>query len=324
QQLPRLFLEFLAVLGLVALVLLMLWEGKPLDTLLPTLGLFAAAAFRLIPSINRILNAVQGLRFALPMLELLNNELSFLDSENTEARPHRCEFMTEFRLEKVSFQYPSSENLALVDVSFTIPSGASVGFIGESGAGKTTIVDIILGLITPDKGVVEVDGVNIQNNLRGWQDQIGYVPQTIFLTDDTLRRNIAFGLPNEQIDDARISRALKLAQLERFVKGLPEGLETMVGEFGVRLSGGQRQRIGIARALYHDPEVLVLDEATSSLDTKTEREVMDAVRELKGSKTLIIIAHRLSTVEKCDYLFKIEQGVLVDQGEATVVLSGRR
>ena len=169
-------------------------------------------------------------------------------------------------------------------------------------------MDILLGLFTPDTGEVRVDGKDIQANLRNWQDQIGYVPQTIYLTDDTLRRNVAFGLPNEQIDDAAVQRAIQAAQLKDFVASLPDGLETIVGERGIRLSGGQRQRIGIARALYHDPAVLVLDEATSSLDTATERGVMQAVTALQGSKTILIVAHRLSTVEHCDRLYRLEQG----------------
>jgi ABC-type multidrug transport system fused ATPase/permease subunit len=193
--------------------------------------------------------------------------------------------------------------------------------VGSTGAGKSTLVDTILGLIAPDRGSVTVDGTDIQHNTRGWQDQIGYVPQAIFLTDDTLRRNIAFGIPNAMIDDAAVQRAARAAQLESMVRDLPTGLETLVGERGIRLSGGQRQRIGIARALYHDPAVLVLDEATSALDVDTEREVMDTVRALRGDKTLIIVAHRLSTVEQCDRLFRLESGQVVAEGAADAVLA---
>jgi ABC-type multidrug transport system fused ATPase/permease subunit len=202
-----------------------------------------------------------------------------------------------------------------------IKAGTSVGFIGGSGAGKSTLVDVILGLLTPTAGTVNVDGNDIQTCLRSWQDLIGYVPQTIFLTDDSIRRNVAFGLPSEQIDDAAVWKALSAAQLDQFVSNLPQELNTVVGERGVRLSGGQRQRIGIARALYHDPAVLVLDEATSSLDTATERDVMDAVRALHGEKTLIIVAHRLSTVEECDHIFRLEQGRVVEEGNASEMLS---
>jgi ABC-type multidrug transport system fused ATPase/permease subunit len=197
-----------------------------------------------------------------------------------------------------------------------------VGFVGPSGAGKSTLVDIILGLFTPTEGSVSVDGVDIQTNLRGWQDQIGYVAQVIFLSDDTLRRNVAFGLPDNQIDEAAVERAVRAAQLDQLVRGLPNGLDTLVGERGVRLSGGERQRIGIARALYHDPSVLVLDEATSSLDTDTERGVMDSVRALKGDRTLIVVAHRPSTVEHCDILFRLERGELTE-GRETAAASER-
>jgi ABC-type multidrug transport system fused ATPase/permease subunit len=200
---------------------------------------------------------------------------------------------------------------ALDDLSLRIQKGESIGFIGPSGSGKSTLVDVVLGLLTPSPGQVLVDGDDIQKNLRAWQDQIGYVPQSIYLTDDTLRRNVAFGLPDGEIDDAAVKRAIRAAQLEDFVAGLPKDLETIVGERGVRLSGGQRQRIGIARALYHDPVVLVLDEATSALDTATERGVMEAVTALRGNKTILIVAHRLSTVANCDRLYRLEQGKIV-------------
>jgi len=192
--------------------------------------------------------------------------------------------------------------------------------VGPTGSGKSTLVDVLLGLLPPSSGRVLVDGVPLAGHERAWRRQIGYVPQSIYLTDDTLRRNVAFGLPNEQIDNGAVRRAIKATQLEEFVASLPDGLETIVGEQGVRLSGGQRQRIGIARALYHDPLVLVLDEATSALDTATERGVMDAVCALRGDKTLIIVAHRLSTVEQCDRLFRLELGRVVDEGEAAAVL----
>ncbi|MDC1458632.1 ATP-binding cassette domain-containing protein, partial [Burkholderiaceae bacterium] len=212
----------------------------------------------------------------------------------------------------VCFTYPSSAPETLKDISLLIKRGESVGFIGASGAGKSTLVDLILGLLTPDKGLMLVDGKDIQQNMRNWQSQIGYVPQSIYLTDDSLRRNVAFGLPDERIDDAAVKRAIQSAQLEDFVSSLPNGLMTMVGERGIRLSGGQRQRIGIARALYNDPSVLLLDEATSSLDTETEQGVMQAVKALKGDKTILIVAHRLSTVDHCDQLYSLEKGELVD------------
>ncbi|GBL20369.1 protein glycosylation K [Acidimicrobiaceae bacterium] len=220
----------------------------------------------------------------------------------------------QLELKNLGFQYPTAVRPSLQDVSLVVRRGEAVGFVGPSGAGKSTLVDVILGLFAPTSGTVLVDGDDIQDNLRNWQNQIGYVPQTIYLTDDTLRRNVAFGLGDENIDEQAVVAAIRLAQLEEFVSSLPEKLGTVVGERGVRLSGGQRQRIGIARALYHNPSVLVLDEATSSLDTPTEHGVMQAVQALQGSKTVIIVAHRLSTVEYCDRLYRIEDSRLTEQG----------
>jgi ABC-type multidrug transport system fused ATPase/permease subunit len=319
-QLPRLWLELLAVVGLAGLVLVMIGQGKPLGILLPTLGLFAAAAFRLIPSVNRVLSATQNMRYGLPVIDNLQGELRLLDNVRAPEPGPPLPFKHELKLDNISFHYPSAEASALQDISLSILRGSSVGFIGGSGAGKSTLVDIILGLLTPDGGAVRVDGIDIQTNLRGWQDQIGYVPQSIFLTDDSLRRNVAFGLPNNQIDEDAVWRAIRAAQLEEFVKSLPEEMDTVVGERGIRLSGGQRQRIGIARALYHDPSVLVLDEATSSLDTATERGVMDAVQAFHGDKTIIIVAHRLSTVAYCDRLFRLEHGRIAEEGKTSQVL----
>ncbi len=314
QALPRLWLELLAVTGLAILVLVMIGQGKPLESLLPTLGLFTAAAFRFMPSVNRILTALHSVRFTIPVVDTLYSEFRLLDTTKAQLRGEQLPFTRELRLDRVSFRYPSVESLALTEVSLTIPAGSSTGFIGGSGAGKSTLVDTILGLLLPVSGTVTIDGIDIHTNLRGWQDQIGYVSQSIFLSDDSLRRNIAFGLHLDQIDDNAIWRAIHSAQLEKFVKELPQGLDTIVGERGVRLSGGQRQRVGIARALYHDPPVLVLDEATSSLDTATEHGVMEAVRKLHGKKTLLIVAHRLTTVEHCDQLFRLNNGAVVQKG----------
>ena len=311
QMLPRLWLELLAVVGLATLVISMLAQSREMATIVPTLGLFAAAAFRLMPSANRILAAAQVLRYYLPAVKTLHDELKFAEPERESRRPQgpaAAGFQSDIHLANVSYSYPSAAVSALNEVTLRIRKGESVGFVGPSGSGKSTLVDVILGLLTPGPGQVLVDGEDIQDNLRAWQDQIGYVPQSIYLTDDTLRRNVAFGLANEMIDEASVARAVRAAQLEEFVAALPKGLETILGERGVRLSGGQRQRIGIARALYHDPAVLVLDEATSALDTATERGVMQAVNALHGSKTILIVAHRLSTVAGCDRLYRLEQG----------------
>ena len=312
-QLPRLWLELLAVVGLAALVLALIAQGRALPTILPTLGLFAAAAFRVLPSVNRLLGATQSLKFGLPVIDVLHAELRLLTPAVETRTSQEPPFQRTLELCHVAYAYLGAADQALKNITLTIARGESVGFVGPSGAGKSTLVDILLGLLTPDAGQVRIDGRNVQPNLRHWQDQIGYVPQTIFLTDDTLRRNVAFGLPNAQIDEAAVQRAIYAAQLEDYVKALPDGLDTLVGERGIRLSGGQRQRIGIARALYHDPAVLVLDEATSALDTETERGVIEAVRALQGTKTVIIVAHRLSTVQHCERLYRLERGQIIDQ-----------
>ncbi len=320
-QLPRLWLEFLAVSGLAALVLVMVWHGRSIQSLLPALGLFGVGAFRLMPSANRVLSGVQNMRYGLPAVDVLHAELRELPATSAPDAGRPLSFRKVMRLEDVTFCYPAASRPALTGVTVSVPCGSSVGFIGSTGAGKSTLVDTLLGLLTPDSGRVTVDGADIQANLRGWQDQIGYVPQSIFLTDDTLRRNIAFGVPEAMINDAAVDRAVVAAHLAGMITGLPNGLGTIVGERGIRLSGGQRQRVGIARALYHDPAVLVLDEATSSLDIETEREVMQTVRALRGDKTLVIVAHRLSTVAYCDRLFRLEDGRVIEEGEADSVLA---
>ncbi|MEW6165116.1 MAG: ABC transporter ATP-binding protein [Pseudomonadota bacterium] len=314
-QLPRLWLELLAVAGMTLLVLSMLAQGRDMASIVPTMGLFAIAAFRLMPSVNRVLSAILSLRYGLAVLDTLHDELKLAipDCEAVTLGSNRSVFLQEIRLINLSYTYPAAPATALDGLSIYVRKGESVGFVGSSGAGKSTLVDVILGLLPPDAGQVTVDGRNIQQDLRHWQDQIGYVPQSIYLTDDTLRRNVAFGLSDESIDDAAVRRALCAAQLDDFVASLPDGVETVVGERGIRLSGGQRQRIGIARALYHDPPVLVLDEATSALDPDTESGVMRAITALHGSKTIIIVAHRLSTVEHCDRLYRLEGGKVVEE-----------
>jgi len=322
QQLPRLWFELLAVIGLAALVIVMLAQGDALENILPTLGLFAAAAFRVMPSANRIMSAVQSLLYGLPVIDTLYKELGITSPE--DIRGDHVSDMSSFNIlefDKVTYTYMDAAEPALKELSLSIRCGESVGFIGESGAGKSTLVDILLGLLSPTVGEVRIDGGSIEHTLRPWQDQIGYVPQSIFLTDDTLRRNVAFGLPNTQIEEEKVWSAICAAQLDEFVRTLPQGLDTKVGERGIRLSGGQRQRVGIARALYHDPAVLVLDEATSSLDAATENGVMQAVQALQGTKTIVIVAHRLSTVANCDTLYKLERGRIVAEGTPATMLS---
>lgn len=315
-SLPRLWLELLAVIGLAALVLSMLYQGKPMESLVPTLGLFAVAAFRLMPSLNKMLLAVQNLRYNLPVIDTLYAEKRLLEDCEPAPAAHggntaeHLRFESGLRLSQVNYTYPGSSSDVLVDVDLDIPRGTSAGFIGSSGAGKSTLMNIILGLLTPTSGKVLVDGTDIQSALRAWQNTIGYVPQDVFLVDDSLRRNIAFGLPDDRIDELALKRAIDAAQLTQFIAALPKGLDTVVGERGVRLSGGQCQRVGIARALYHDPQVLMLDEASSALDIATEEAVMSAVNALRSRKTVLIIAHRLSTVAQCDALYEVADGRL--------------
>ena len=315
EKFPRLWFEFLAVLGLTILVIVMITKGKSLEGLLPVLALFTAAAFRLLPSVIRVLSGVQNVRITMPVIDNMCGEFEMISDLPSDLDPQPVPFRNELSFKDVAFTYEGAHTPALDGISLSIPRGSSVGFIGTTGAGKSTLVDLLLGLLTPSEGSFQVDGVDIRTDLRAWQDQIGYVPQSIFLTDDTLRRNVAFGLSDASIDDEAVDRAVRAAQLGYLIDELPGGLDTMVGERGVRISGGQRQRIGIARALYHDPEVLVLDEATSSLDTETEKQVMDAVNEMRDEKTIIIVAHRLSTVNDCDRLFRLDQGRLVDEGD---------
>jgi len=322
QLLPKIWLEFLAVIALAILVLAIIFQNKDYSIILPTLGLFALAAFRMIPSAIKILNAVQNIRYNEISINIIHEDLKLEVPDIINSTQEISKFdVLEVKL--LNYSYPNTSNLALNNISFKIQNGQSIGIVGKSGSGKSTLVDILLGLLTPTKGEIVIDNENIHeslSNLRGWQNGIGYVPQTIYLTDDTLRKNIAFGLPDDKIDENAIIEAIKNAQLEDFINNLPEGLETQSGERGVRLSGGQRQRIGIARALYHNPSVLVLDEATSALDNNTEEAVMECIECLKN-KTIIIVAHRLSTVKKCDFIIRLDNGEIIESGVPEIILA---
>jgi len=320
QQLPILWLEVLVIFGLATLVSILVARGQSTTDLLPTLAVFAAAAFRVMPSAQRTLNSMQSLKYGHSILETISNDLLLSTSSSLKSPQQSSNSISQIELKNVSFGYEGIQRETIKNVSLTIGNGQSVGFIGASGAGKSTLIDLVLGLLEPTDGQILVNGGNISNDIRLWQRNIGYVPQSIFLTDDTLRSNIAFGLTKDKIDHHAVMTALAAAQLSDFVEELPDGLDTMVGERGIRLSGGQRQRIGIARALYHNPSLLVLDEATSSLDLETESGVMEAVEELHGQKTIIIVAHRLSTVSKCDNLALIENGELVAFGSVGEVM----
>ena len=313
--LPRLWLELLVLIGLLGLVASMIAQGKGIIAIIPILGLFAAAAFRLMPSVNKILNAIQNLHFSLPVINTLYEDKAlFYKNEITSSKykpANTLSFEKKICVENLSFHYPGQSNPVLTNIDFTVTRGEMVGFVGVSGSGKSTLINILLGLLEPSNGRDTVDGVDIANHLPAWYSIIGYVPQNVFLFDDTLRRNIAFGLPHDQINDLSIEQALKDAQLLDFVRSLQDGLDTRVGERGVRLSGGQAQRIGIARALYHKAPVLVLDEASSALDTETEKAIISTISSLRNERTILIIAHRLSTVADCNKIYKILNGGLI-------------
>lgn len=324
NQLPRLYLESVAVIVIISIVVLSIIQGKPLGTIAPTISLFAAAAFRLMPLINQVIVAFNTIKFNVHALDVIHNEFKLLApyrEENQEKiKQYRHQIAStqlevkEVTLQDVYYRYPNAETDSLQGISLTIKQGESVGLVGESGAGKSTLVDVILGLLTPYQGQVLVNGENINQHLFQWQRSIGYIPQSIYLCDDTLRANVAFGLSDEEVNEEQLWDAIKAAQLEELVKELPKGLDTVVGERGLRLSGGQRQRVGISRALYHNPSVLVMDEATAALDNQTEAYVMEALEKLRGEKTIIMIAHRLSTVKDCDCLYLLQRGKVISQG----------
>ena len=276
-----------------------------------TLGVFAAAAFALLPSANKMSEYLGSIIHNGVVIHKIGEEYAAIrdmEIEVSEKKDYKpVQLKKEIRVEDLTFHYPDTEEAVLSHINVTIPKNASVAFIGPSGAGKTTMVDLILGVLKPQEGRISVDGMDIAESYRGWHDKIGYIPQTIYMLDDTIRNNIAFGQAGD-INDEEIWAALKQAQLDEFVASLDEGLDTMIGEAGVRLSGGQRQRIGIARALYRKPEVLVLDEATSALDTETEAAVMEAIDSLQGKMTMLIIAHRLTTIKNCDIVYQVENG----------------
>lgn len=316
RDLPRLWIEVLAIAGLTLLVVVMTMRGRSTETIMPVAGLFAVAVFRLVPSVSRILTAAHAVGLSIGSVQSLRAELGVADVCHSEVTCDGPADWDRIEIEHINFSYSGQPALVLDDVSLSISRGQAVGLIGASGSGKSTLVDVLIGLLSPSSGRVLVGGADIATCMAWWQRRIGYVSQSIYLLDDSVRRNIAFGIAEDRIDEAAMTRAIKLAHLDDFIAGLPDGLATVVGERGVRISGGQRQRIGIARALYHDPDVLVLDEATSALDGDTESIVMEAIDALHGSKTIVVIAHRAATVARCDRVLRVVAGQVQEQSTA--------
>ncbi len=313
-QIPRLLVETVCIAAVMIIIIYDVSSGEKIGDLIPKLSVFAVAAFRLLPSVGKINSLTTELLFYKPAIDITYDELKGLKAalkdvaKKSDNSVEILEWKERLEIKDLSYHYKDDLPDVLSHIDFSIKPGSAIGLIGPSGSGKTTLADIIMGLLKPTGGVVLADGKDIHQNIRSWQKRIGYVPQSIYLSDDTIRKNIAFGLYDDEIDDEKVWAALKKAQLEEFIKSCPEQLEMNVGDRGVRLSGGQRQRIGIARALYYDPQLLIFDEATSALDTETEGAVMQAIESLYGKKTMIIIAHRLSTLEKCDIIYKVDKG----------------
>ena len=324
---PRLFLEVMALISVASISVILIFLGKSPETILPIISLLSVSVIRFIPSFTTISTSLTNLRFRTPSLNLIANELEKYEAikssleknlkENQNFKDKNTELKKNILLKGVSFNYESRDKIAVNNVNIDIKKGSIVGIIGKSGSGKSTLVDIILGLLNPKKGNVYIDGKNLNdfNFKKYWQKQIGYIPQDIYLLDDTIRNNIVFGIDERNIDENLINEVIKLAQLEKLVNSLPNKLETIVGNRGVKLSGGERQRIAIARAIYNKPLILILDEATSALDIDNENKILDEIYENKRDKTIIIVSHRNNTVKNCDNIYVMENGRITDNGK---------
>lgn len=319
---PRLAIEWICIAGMVGYMIFRVMSGdNDMASMVSQLGVFGAAAARLVPSANRINNYLTNISYFTPFLnnvsdnlqeEIHDRNISYkLEDYPPSSQVEKLPVHKVIRMENITYRYPHTDVCIFRDATVEFPVGQSIGIVGASGGGKTTLIDIMLGLLKPENGRILADGVDVMTNYPGWLKNIGYIPQSIYMLDTTVRRNVAFGVPDDQIDDAKVWKALEEAQLDEHIRSLPEGLDTEIGQHGISFSGGQRQRIGIARALFEDPEVLVLDEATSALDNETEAAIMDSVNRLHGKKTLIIIAHRLETIEKCDLVYRVEDRGIV-------------
>ena len=316
---PKLLIETVCIAGLLGYILVLVVSGADVSAMISLFAAFGIAAMRLLPAASRINNQMTSMAFNEPFFfNVSDNLVEETNEQNTDisyavVAKEKLPVTRAVTLQDITYHYPNSDKLIFDHASVTFPIGKSIGVVGASGAGKTTIIDIVLGLLNLQGGKVLADDVDIQSHYREWLANVGYIPQMIFLLDADIRKNVAFGIPEEEIDDEKLWYALREAQLDEFIKTLPDGVYTGIGERGIRLSGGQRQRIGIARALYNDPEVLILDEATSALDNDTEAAIMDSINRLHGKKTLLIIAHRLQTIEKCDMVYRVESGAIVKE-----------
>lgn len=321
SELPKPFLETVAIAGILLIALMLWWQGRAVASIVPLLALFGTATVRLLPVFKEIVASYTMIRYSIFAVDPVYEDLKLLEKPaqkqfRIEKKHDRSPYPFEkaIRFRDVHYTYPNADTQAVRGITLDIPKNSSLAFVGSSGAGKTTMVDILLGLLEPQQGQVLADGQDIFEDPHRWQKNVGYIPQFIYLSDDTITNNICFGLPAGRIDETRLWEAIHAAQLEELISELPKGLDTIVGERGVRLSGGQRQRIGIARALYQNPKVLIMDEATSALDNVTERYVIEAIERLKGERTVIMIAHRLTTVKNCDILYMMKAGEIVDSG----------
>jgi len=325
--LPRFSFEILMVFTFSIVVIVMIGIKKDMVDIIQYLGVFAVASFRIVPGATKILSSLQHMKYAEPSIEILIKEFNSKNRSYVKRNYHPedqsipLKFQKKINLTNLSFSYPIRKEFSLSKLTMTVRKGDFIGIIGETGSGKSTLINLLIGLLKPSEGKVEVDDLNINTNLSEWYKKIGYVPQSVYLTDDTIRKNIAFGLREDNINEDLIKQSVEKASLDKFLKNLSNGLETIVGEKGIRLSGGQQQRIGIARALYRDPEILILDEATSSLDQATEKQIMESIQYLKRKKTLIIATHRLFTITNCDRVFFIDKGKITKQGSPKEVLN---
>lgn len=324
QIIPKPILESISICGLLIMIAFQVVMGEDMEQFVSVLSVFAIAAFRMLPAFNRITAYLGAIMFTKASVNAVYDDIREVEKlqemKKIELDIHpEIQLKAAISIENMCFSYPNMKNNVLDNVNLEIPAYKSVSLIGPSGAGKTTLADVILGLLRPQKGNITVDGKDVYEYLYSWHQVLGYIPQVIYLIDDTIRNNVTFGLPENEIDEEQVWKALKEAQLDEFVRSLEDGLDTIVGERGVRLSGGQRQRIGIARALYHDPQILVLDEATSALDNETETAVMEAVESLQGSRTMIIIAHRLTTIQNCDFVYEVNSGKVIHRKKDEVL-----